>query len=74
MVKRIGQWGGGGILFLFAQTRPLEACAVCFGAAGDAQTKGVVYGVFTLLVILLIVLGLFSTFFFNLRKRAQKIF
>ena len=47
------------------------ACAVCFGAPDDPMTKGMQWGIATLLLILLPVLSTFGGFFFFLYKRAK---
>ena len=73
MDKRTFQLLGAGLFNLVLTAKDAAACAVCFGAADDPQTNGVKYGIFTLLVIVMVVLGLFSLFFINLNKRAQKM-
>lgn len=47
-------------------------CAVCFGAKDSALTLGLNWGIFSLLVVIVSVLGGFAAFFLYLRNRARK--
>ena len=47
------------------------ACAVCFGAPDDPMTKGMQWGIATLLLILLPVLGWVGGLFLFLSRRGK---
>jgi len=49
----------------------LHACAVCFGAPDDPMTKGMRWGIATLIFVLLPVLGSVGGFFVFLSRRAR---
>ena len=48
------------------------ACAVCYGAAGAAQTRGMNFGIFTMLGVTGVVLGGFGGLFFSFARRARR--
>jgi len=56
-----------------AAPRPLLACAACFGKSDSDLARGMNWGIFSLLVVVLFVLGSIGTFFVYLGKRAQAI-
>ncbi len=62
----------GAILYFFL---PLQAwaCSVCFGGSDRAVNLGLRWGVFSLLIILLFVLGLVARFIWQFNKRVQKM-
>jgi len=64
-----------GLLFLavvmLAWPSALEACAVCFGAPDSPMTKGMQWGIASLIFILIPVLGGVGGFFVFLSKRAK---
>jgi len=64
-----------GFLFLsvlmLAWPSALEACAVCFGAPDSPMTKGMQWGIASLIFILIPVLGGVGGFFVFLSKRAK---
>ena len=64
-----------GFLFLsvvmLAWPSALEACAGCFGAPDSPMTKGMQWGIASLIFILVPVLGGVGAFFVFLSKRAK---
>ena len=52
--------------------RLLLACAVCYGAPGAAQTRGMNFGIFTMLGVTGVVLGGFGGLFFSFARRARR--
>ena len=52
--------------------RLLLACAVCYGAPGAAQTRGMNFGIFTMLGVTGVVLGGFGGLFFRFARRARR--
>jgi hypothetical protein len=51
--------------------RLLLACAVCYGAPGAAQTRGMNFGIFTMLSVTGVVLGGVGGLFFSFARRAR---
>ena len=51
--------------------RLLLACSVCYGAPGAAQTRGMNFGIFTMLGVTGMVLGGFGGLFFRFARRAR---
>ncbi len=49
---------------------PVWACAACFGASDSKLAVGMNWGIFSLLVVVVGVLGTIATFFIYLAKRA----
>jgi len=47
------------------------ACPICFGASDAPMAVGMNWGVLTLLVVTVAVLGSFATFFVRLARRAE---
>lgn len=52
--------------------RLLLACSVCYGAPGVAQTRGMNFGIFTMLGVTGVVLGSFGGLFFCFARRARR--
>ena len=52
---------------------PVWACAACFGASDSKLAVGMNWGIFSLLVVVVGVLGTIATFFFYLAKRAATL-
>jgi hypothetical protein len=48
------------------------ACAVCYGAPGAPQTRGMNFGIFTMLGVTGVVLGGFGGLFFSFARRARR--
>lgn len=61
-------WSVMGIVL--AASRPTFACAACSGRSDDAMAQGLNAAVLTLFVVLLLVLGAFSSFLAYLIHRA----
>ena len=54
-----------------AAPQSLFACAACFGGKSDSNlARGMNWGIFSLLAVVLFVLGGFATFFIYLARRA----
>jgi hypothetical protein len=58
-------------LAMLAWPSALEACAVCFGAPDSPMTKGMRWGIASLIFILVPVLGGVGGFFVFLSKRGK---
>jgi hypothetical protein len=52
--------------------RLLLACSVCYGPPGAAQTRGMNFGIFTMLGVTGVVLGGFGGLFFRFARRARR--
>lgn len=52
------------------QPASLFACAACYGASDSAMAKGMNWGIFSLLGVVVMVLGSVATFFVFLGKKA----
>ena len=59
----------GGVAW--SATTSAQACAVCFGAPGSNVNDAMAMAIGFMLLILFAVLGLFISFFFYLRRRAN---
>jgi len=59
------------VLAMVAWPSALEACAVCFGAPDSPMTKGMRWGIASLIFILVPVLGGVGGFFVFLSKRGK---
>lgn len=60
------------INLLFVGTPLAYACSVCFGGASDDPANiGLRNGVIFLLTVVLLVLAIFTKFFFGIRKRTK---
>lgn len=58
-------------LGLVAMPHGASACSVCFGDPTSPASKGLAWGVFALLGVVLVVLGGFTAFFIFLARRAS---
>lgn len=52
--------------------RTLLACAVCYGASDAAQTRGMNFGIITMLGVTGVVLGGVGAMFFHFARRARR--
>ena len=52
--------------------RLVLACSACYGAPGAAQTRGMNFGIFTMLGVTGVVLGSFGGLFFCFARRARR--
>ncbi|HTS16939.1 MAG TPA: hypothetical protein VMP11_05145 [Verrucomicrobiae bacterium] len=59
------------LLFVSAP-RIASACAVCYGAPDAAQTRGMNFGIFTMLGVTGVVLGGFGGMIFCFARRARR--
>ena len=57
-------------LVLLAQPASLWACAACYGASDSPMAKGMNWGIFSLLAVVVCVLSTFATFFVFLAKKS----
>ena len=57
-------------LFLLAQPASSLACAACYGASDSPMARGMNWGIFTLLGVVVCVLSTFATFFVFLAKKS----
>jgi hypothetical protein len=55
---------------LALQPASLFACAACYGASDSAMAKGMNWGIFSLLGVVVVVLGSVASFFVFLGKKA----
>lgn len=57
-------------LLLLAQPGSLWACAACYGASDSPMARGMNWGIFSLLGVVVCVLSTFATFFVFLAKKS----
>ena len=63
--------GMAGLLWLLAlKATPVLACAACAGKSDDLQAQGMNWGIYSLLGVVVMVLGGVGSFFIYLAKRA----
>ena len=60
------------IFVLIAFPNSVQSCAVCFGAPDDPMTKGMQWGIASLLFILIPVLGSVGSFFVFIFRRNKE--
>jgi hypothetical protein len=60
----------GGLAGLAFQPLTLLACSACYGQSDSPLARGMNWGIFTLLGVVVFVLGFITTFFVYLGKRA----
>ena len=53
--------------------QPVFACAACFGKSDSALAQGMNMGIFSLLGVIVFVLGAFATFFIYLAKKSSAV-
>ncbi len=71
--KSIRFLAGLGAAMLIALPQGASACAVCFGAPDAPMTKGMAWGILSLLAIILTVLAAVSAFFIFLAKKSATL-
>jgi len=54
-----------------AQPFSAGACAVCYGDPNSELSRGLTWGIFVLIAVVLVVLSLISTFFVYVAKRSS---
>ena len=59
-------------VLLLCQSRPVLACAACFGKSDSSMARGMNMGIFALLAVIVSVLIAISTFFVFVARRAAK--
>ena len=57
---------------VMAMPRALLACAVCYGASDAAQTRGMNFGIITMLGVTGVVLGGLGSMIFCFARRARR--
>jgi heme/copper-type cytochrome/quinol oxidase subunit 2 len=68
---RIRQFLALAVVFVVVHLAPAaHACATCFGKSDSKLAEGMNWGIFTLLVIVMGVLGAISAFFIFIARRA----
>lgn len=73
MKRLLIRLGLPGAAFLLAVAPPrVMACAACFGRSDSKLAEGMNMGIFTLLVVVLCVLGGFAAFFAYLARRSAR--
>jgi len=60
-------------LLLLAQPISSFACAACYGASDSPMAKGMNWGIFSLLAVVVCVLSTFATFFVFLAKKSAAV-
>ncbi len=63
-------WLSAPAVLLLARPESASACAVCFGAPDSPLTKGMAWGIMSLLAIIGCVLGGLAAFFIYLARKA----
>ncbi len=67
-------WGlGMGLLTMGFASPSALACATCFGASDSAMAKGMNFGILSLLIVVLGVLGGVASFFVYLARRSASM-
>ena len=61
------------VLLPVAAPQPLLACAACYGQSNSAMAQGMNWGICSLLVIIVTVLGGVASFFVFLAKRSAAL-
>ncbi len=64
---------GLGVLAVMGMDLPAMACATCFGASDSALAKGMNYGIFSLLIVVVGVLSGVASFFIYLARRSASM-
>ena len=57
----------------FASPWPVQACSACFGKSDSSLAVGMNWGIFSLLAVILCVLGGLAAFFIFLAKRSAMV-
>ena len=70
MRNRFCQWLSLCLFLALFSPAQLLACATCFGASDDPMAKGMNAGIFSLLAVVVVMLGLLAAFFVFLAKRS----
>jgi len=63
---------GAGTLLLALLPQSVFACAACFGRSDSKMAEGMNMGIFSLLLVILMVLGGVAAFFIYLARRAAQ--
>ena len=58
---------------LLAMAPAVHACATCFGKSDSKLAEGMNWGIFTLLLVIMSVLGAISAFFIFIARRAASL-
>jgi len=68
--KPLPRCGTAALVATIAEPQPLLACAACFGRSDSNLAQGMNWGIFSLLAVVVFVLGCIAAFFVYLAKRA----
>ena len=61
------------IALIMASASTAQACATCFGKSDSKLAEGMNWGIFTLLLVVMSVLGGISAFFIFIARRAAQV-
>ena len=61
------------VALLMAGATSAQACATCFGKSDSKLAEGMNWGIFTLLLVVMSVLGGISAFFIYIARRAAQV-
>ena len=62
-----------GFLAVALHPCPLLACAACYGQSDSPMAKGMNWGILSLLVVVVVVLGAFAAFFIYVARRSAAV-
>jgi hypothetical protein len=71
--KNLGWWIGCGAAVIAARPLPSRACAACFGQSDSAMAAGMNWGILSLLVMILLMLGGVAGFFVFIARRSTRL-
>ncbi len=63
----------GALVWAALKPTPLLACAACYGASDSPLAKGMNWGIFSLLGVVVVVLSSIATFFVFLAKKSGQL-
>lgn len=66
-------WWALALIIVWGGQSSAQACATCFGAADSPLTKGLNWGIGSLLVVILMVLGGVASFFVYMIRRSNSL-
>ena len=70
LIKPLRWCGTAALVALIAPPQPLLACSACFGRSESNLARGMNWGIFSLLAVVVFVLSSIAAFFIYLAKRA----
>ncbi len=66
-------FASGLLIFALAAPASVRACATCFGASDSDLARGMNWGIFSLLMVVVGVLSGFATFFVYIARRSATV-